>query len=218
MVKIKKLKMAINNIIFDFGGVIIDIDYNRAIRAFEEKGLSNFTKYFTGVEQSAVFDELDKGNISQEDFIKYMKGLFENKLSDREIVDIWNLILIGIPPKRIELLKELKNHYRIFLLSNTNIIHYQKYNDDLLKKYGVPDIAMFFEKAYFSFKLGLRKPGKEIFELAIKDNELIPEETLFIDDCEPNLVEPEKLGIKTFHLKSGTEITDIFNNGLLKDF
>jgi putative hydrolase of the HAD superfamily len=209
------MNKAIKNIIFDFGGVIIDIDYTRAIKGFQEKGLSDFTKYFTGIEQAGIFDELDKGLIEPQQFRDYIKNLFNNKLDDEEVDYIWNLILIGIPPHRIELLKKLRNNYRIFLLSNTNAIHYQKYNADLFKDYGVEDIGCFFEKAYFSFMLGMRKPGKEIFELAMNENMLKPAETLFIDDSEPNLVAPKEMGIQTFHLKPGADIADIFQDGHL---
>ncbi len=206
----------IKNIIFDFGGVIIDIDYNRAIEEFRKKGLDDFTKHFTGIEQSEIFDELDKGNIKKSEFINYIKELYKNNLSGKEIEDIWNLILIGIPPHRIKLLKELGKNYRIFLLSNTNEIHYKKYNDDLMEEYGINDISLLFEKAYFSFKLRMRKPDKEIFELAINENKLIPAETLFIDDSLPNLHSPSKLGINVFHLKQGKDVSEIFENGKLK--
>jgi putative hydrolase of the HAD superfamily len=210
------MKREIKNIIFDFGGVIIDIDYNRAINVFQEKGLSDFKTHFTGDEQAAIFDDLDKGKIETSDFINYIKVLFGNRLNENEIEDIWNLILIGIPPYRIKLLRELKDNYRIFLLSNTNEIHYRKYNNDLMREFGVPDISLLFEKAYFSFKLGMRKPGIEIFEFVLADADLIPEETLFIDDSEANLQSPSIMGINTYHLKRGDDITDVFDNGRLK--
>ena len=122
----------------------------------------------------------------------------------------WNSIILDFPMVRVKILEKLSLNYRIFLLSNTNKIHYDLYSCQFVQKYGL-HLSDLFEKAYYSFELGLRKPDKEIYEYALKDSQLIPEETLFIEDSPQNLIEAEKLGIRTILLNAEETVERFFN-------
>jgi len=206
----------IKNIIFDFGGVIIDIDYWKSINAFIELGGENFERIYSQAGQAELFDELDKGLIAADEFINKLQKLFPTGTTTKMIEDAWNAILIGIPEHRIQLLEKTQNNYRIFLMSNTNIIHYNKYIKELKEKFGYNNLSCLFEKVYLSFELGMRKPEAQFFQHIICENHLDPSETLFIDDSEQNLIPAKDLGLQTFFLKNGMDITELFENGILK--
>jgi len=203
----------IKNIIFDFGGVILNIDHELTEEAFRKLGINDFDKLYSKAIQSNLFDDLEKGTISADNFIKEIKKIIN--VSESDIVNAWNAILLDIPKERIEILKKVKNNYRTFLLSNTNIIHYEKYVADLEKVFGHKDFSPLFEKSYFSYQVGMRKPNKEIFEYVLLQNGLKPEETLFIDDSIQHIHGAEKTGIKTYFLKAGEDISVLFENGIL---
>src|SRR6056297_390072 len=192
----------IKNIIFDLGNVIINIDGNKTLNKMKAIGFEDFESSYTLLQQSDLFDLLEKGLITPEKFHAELKTHFENHVSIATINDAWNAMLLDFPKKRIKLLQELQSRYRVFLLSNTNVIHYQKYNDDLINQFGV-ELSSLFEKAYYSFDLGMRKPDLEIFEYVIKDSHLKPIETLFIDDAEANIESAQKLGLKTLRIDIG---------------
>ena len=125
-----------------------------------------------------------------------------------KIVEAWNALLLDFPKERIDLLKKIKTKYRTFLLSNTNSIHLKEFQERLHNEQGVY-LEDLFEKAYYSHVVKLRKPNADIFNLVLKENDLMPSETLFIDDTASNFPEAEKMGIQTYHLKPGMSITDI---------
>lgn len=198
----------IKNIIFDLGNVIINIDGDRTVNAMKELGFKDFQESYNLLRQSDLFNWLEKGLISPEKFHTDFKTHFNNNVSSAMIDDAWNAMLLDFPKKRIELIQELKSKYRLFLLSNTNIIHYRKYNNDLINRFGF-GLSSLFEKAYYSFDLGMRKPDMEIFEYVIKDSKLKPIETLFIDDSAENIDTANQLGLKTLWIDvaKGDDIT-----------
>jgi putative hydrolase of the HAD superfamily len=206
----------IKNIIFDFGGVIINIDFWVSINAFIKLGAENFQEVYSQSQQSGLFDELDKGTISKEVFCKGIAQYLPPNVTEKQIIDAWNAILIGIPEHRIWILESIRKNYRTFLLSNTNAIHYPEYTKELQEKYGYNDLSELFEKVYLSFEMNLRKPDKAIFQKVISDNGLLPEETLFIDDSEQNLPPAAELGMKTLLLEKNQDVSTVFNNGFLK--
>lgn len=199
----------IKNIIFDFGGVIINIDYSACVKEFKNFNVVNFDYIYSQSQQITLFDDFEKGFISPDFFRNKIRELFNFNLSDEEIDFAWNKIIIDIPDERVRLLKKLRKKYRIFLLSNTNEIHYKFYNKMFFDKYKY-NLSDLFYKAYFSFYIGMKKPDRKIFEFLIKDNDLIPDETLFIDDSIQNFMESEKLGIKSCFIDKGQDIVDIF--------
>lgn len=135
----------IKNIVFDFGGVIINIDFQNAINEFVRLGISNFDEYYSKFTQNKLFEDLERGNISPEDFRKILKESFDKPVSDEQINNAWNALLLDIPPHRIKLLEEVKKNYRIFLLSNSNIIHYDDYVEVLRNNFGYNDFSDLFE-------------------------------------------------------------------------
>ena len=205
----------IKNIIFDFGGVICNINHQRVERKFKELGIKDFEKMYSHAVQNNLFEDFETNDISPAYFRNKIRELLDKNVSDSEIDNTWNTIISDIPEERIKLLESIKNNYRIFLLSNSNIIHYELYLKDFQKKYGYNSFDDIFEKAYFSFHIGMRKPNLDIYEYVFKNHNLKPEETLFIDDSIQNIYPAKQLGIKTYFLKEGEEIVSVFKRGKL---
>ncbi len=200
----------IKNIIFDLGGVILNINYNLTADAFIKLGLKDFEEKYSQAKQSRLFDKLETGEISAGQFRKELKTYIGDFVSDADIDGAWNTMLLDLPAERIELLKKLSAKYRLFLLSNTNIIHFNAYSAYLQNKFGKMIFDDIFEKQYLSFKLGLRKPDKKIFELVLNENNIKPSETLFIDDSMQHIHGAEETGIITYLLQPPETIIELF--------
>ncbi|MCW3103310.1 MAG: HAD-superfamily hydrolase, subfamily variant 3 [Bacteroidetes bacterium] len=199
------------NIIFDFGGVIINIDYNLTTAAFQELGLSNFDKLFSQARQNQLFDLYEKGQITSHEFRTELRSAFNMKPSAELVTNAWNAMLLDLPHERLDLLEKLKSTHRTFLLSNTNELHIEAIFSALEKNMGIPDLSVYFEKMYFSYKVKMRKPDAEIFRLVLKENGLQAKETLFIDDSPQHIEAAKRLGIQTYLLDVTKEsILDIF--------
>jgi glucose-1-phosphatase len=204
----------IKNIIFDLGGVILNIDYHLTIDAFKNLGFENFDSVFTQKKQTGIFDQLDKGLISPEKFRDGVRELSGKPFTNQQIDDAWNAMLLDFPIHRLELLKMVHNQYKTYLLSNTNQIHIEVYNQILEKTFGVKDLSPFFEKEYYSHIIHMRKPHAEVYQLILNQNNLKPEETLFIDDTEQHVIGAKEVGLNAYHLKltEGETIEDLFKN------
>lgn len=196
-------------IIFDLGGVILNIDYHLSANAFKAIGAEDFYVLYSQAKQSDLFDRLEIGAIDAEDFRKEVREIFRAKWTKQEIDSAWNAMLLDLPSERLELLKELSNTRRIFLLSNTNEIHYDAYSEMLREKFGLKDLSELFEAAYFSHQIGMRKPDLETFNHLIQENGLDPKKTLFIDDSIQNIEGAKAAGISSYHLNNG-DIIDLF--------
>lgn len=191
----------IHNIIFDYGNVIFKIDFLRTRHAFQELGIQDADSFFSHKGQHDLFDKLDMGKISAIEFYEGIREISGRKeLSDNQIKDAWNALLIGVPKGNHEILMEMKSKYRTFLLSNNNEIHYSFILDYLKKDYGVESNSGFFEKDYYSHLMGMRKPNRDIFEYVIDEQKLIPEQTLFIDDSPQHVLTAKELGLQTILL------------------
>ncbi|HLT86778.1 MAG TPA: hypothetical protein VKZ57_04260, partial [Sphingobacterium sp.] len=170
----------VKNIILDYGNVIFMIDFQRVKQAFTALGVANVDEVFAHSGQIALFDDFDKGKISAQEFRDGLRTLANKPmLTDSEVDQAWNALLIGVPAGKHELLERLNEKYRTFLLSNNNEIHYAYCMDHIEQTYGVKDNSQFFEKTYYSHLMGMRKPDSEIFEKVLTENELVPHETLF---------------------------------------
>jgi putative hydrolase of the HAD superfamily len=202
----------IKNIIFDLGGVILNINYHLTIDAYKNLGLTNFESMFTQAQQVGLFDQLDKGLVTPAQFREGLRQISNVALSDRQIDDAWNAMLLDFPQHRLEVLKSVKNYYKTFLLSNTNAIHIDEYNNILLKTFGVDNLSVFFDKEYYSHKIHMRKPDAEAFEIILNENNLNASETLFIDDTLQHVEGAKKLGILAYHLNipAGESIEKLF--------
>ncbi len=208
----------IKNIIFDYGNVIFDIDFKRAQKAFAELGVSNVERIFDHKVQSQLFDNFDTGKISAAEWRTGIRELIgSQQLTDQQIDDAWNKLLIGIPQGNHELLLKIKEQYNTFLLSNNNEVHYKWIMDYLNKEFGLENNSSFFIKDYYSHLMGMRKPNKEIFEYVLKTHNLVPKETLFIDDSPQHLKTAAELGMQTYLMTKPDNLQEYFKtNGLLK--
>ncbi len=198
----------ISTIIFDLGGVIMDIDVRQTLNAFSGLGITNIHEYFGHGFAASFFSDHEAGRLSDEDFLKEIKKLLSGEVSDEAVIDAWNALLLRFPPERIDLLRSLKSKYRLFLFSNTNAIHYDKFSEIYRQSFG-SNLEDLFEKAYYSHSLGHRKPDRSGFDLIIRENELDPKQTLFVDDALMNVEGAIKAGLKGLYLPPGVFITDI---------
>ena len=205
----------IKNIIFDYGNVIFAIDFKRTQKAFEDLGIKNVEAFFAHKSHHAIFDQFETGQITSAEFRNGIRDLVGNpNLSDQQIDDAWNSLLVGVMDGNHELLLKLKDKYRTFLLSNINEIHLSFITDYLQKNFGLSGNEGFFEKIYYSHLVGKRKPNKEIFEQLLSENGLKPEETLFIDDSPQHLKPAADLGINTYLLTYPDSILKVFKDEL----
>ncbi len=202
----------INSIIFDLGGVLYDIDVQLSVKAFEELGLKSFDGLYSLKEQSLLFDELETGVIDKAEFIKRMNHFSGLSLNEKQVVNAWNSLLIGVKPETIAILKELRKEYKIFLLSNTNEIHLECINNYMNTVYGINNLSSLFDKAYYSCRLGMRKPGKEIYEYVINDAGINAQKTIFIDDNKDNIISGNKAGILSVLMERGADLQALLNN------
>lgn len=205
---------AIRNIIFDLGGVILDLDFSRTINAFTELGVAEFESIFNPPQQSPLFDRFEKGLISDEEFFLSLKEQLNLSQPISELEQAWNAMLLGIPNHRLQLLRDYKLRYQTFLLSNTNTSHIKSFANDLPNGYGQNHWEPYFHRAYYSCDINLSKPDPEIFCFVLENDGLIPEETLFIDDTLINLQSAQRLGIQTLHLPRGEEFAELLDRFL----
>lgn len=207
----------IKNIIFDYGNVIFNIDFNKVAQAWKDLGITNAHEFYGHRQQDDVFNALERGQISPEAFGDRIRELTHKPdLTDHQINNAWNQIFVGIPEGNHELLLQLKGKYRTFLLSNINAIHYDYVHDYLKREFGMADNSNLFEKTYYSHLVGKRKPDAEIFEQVLRENNLDPAETLFIDDSPQHLETAKKLGLQTYLMTAPDTIQKYFGtNGLL---
>ncbi len=211
-----KGKNSIKNIIFDLGGVIMDIDFNRTIEAFKDLGAENFEQLFSWEKQVNLFNKMDRGEVSPGEFRNEIRSITGLNISDQQIDDAWMKILSKVPYSRIQLLREVKGNYNSYLLSNTNMIHMENFRQDLQVDFGVSGIEVLFDRSYLSYEVGMRKPEKRIFEHVIENNNLDVSEILFIDDTPQHIESASSLGINTYLFKPGEErLEDLFENGVL---
>jgi glucose-1-phosphatase len=188
--------VGIKNIILDLGGVLLSLDFNKTIHAFENLGAKNFHELYSKNKQSDLFNQMDMGLISDKNFVDGLRALGHLKGSDVAIIMAWNAMLLNFPQHKYDYLKLLNaKGYHLFLLSNTNSIHEKAFEADFENFYG-HKLAELFEKTYYSHHLHLRKPNKDIFEFVIHDQQLKIEETIFIDDTEQHVRGAESAGLR----------------------
>ena len=199
----------IKNIIFDLGGVILNLDNQRTEDAFVNLGVKNIRQFFGHGHAASFFREYEVGAISDRQFIdsiREMAGL--NGVSDQAIVDGWNALLLDFPPERIELLKKLGESYRIFLFSNTNALHLAALRRIYGQAFGAGSLDDHFERTYYSHLLKMRKPDRASYEHILLENQLEGRETLFVDDAIINVEGAEQAGLKGLYLRPGISLLD----------
>lgn len=199
----------IKNILFDFGGVLYNLDFKKTFHAFKNLGFEDFEGMFSQNHASLLFQDLETGKITPEAFYKQIQTIAPAPITHDDIRNAWNALLLNYRVNSLKYLLHLKQHYHLYLLSNTNAIHYDHFTDQLRAQTSFSSLESFFTKAYYSHEIGLRKPTTEAFAFVLRDAGIIPTETLFIDDTIENLPNAENLGMKTFLLQPGMLIENI---------
>lgn len=202
----------VKNIIFDLGGVIINLDIHKTIIEFNKLSTTAFESIYTQLQQTELFDLFDKGEITEHNFFMQIKKAIKTEAPQSELIKAWNAMLLEFPTHRLELLKKLQPHYRLFLLSNTNETHVTEFEKTLQQTRGHNNLEPFFEKVYYSCRMGMRKPDVEIFEFVLNENKLNPAETIFIDDSPQHVEGALNAGINAYLLPKEKDITQLLEN------
>ena len=198
----------IKNIIFDLGGVIYDIRYENIAEAFARMGAGNLTSLYSKAQQTDFIDKFEEGLISTNEFCEEIRCLSEVPLTDAQIEEAWNAILIDVPAPRVDFLLKLKEKYNLYLFSNTNQLNCERFSVLLQEKYGYNIFERYFKKFFFSHEIHLRKPKVEAFRFVLAEAGLTPDETLFIDDTVRHIEGAKQTGLHTYLLPKGEDVCE----------
>ena len=200
----------IRNIVFDLGGVLVDLDFKAAINGLQEAGFANVKEQLMAFDRGGIFQKFEVGEITADEFRTAIRENSTVTLTDEEIDALWNAMLLEIPREKLELILDLRGKYMVYLLSNTNSIHWDYVCKNAFNYRGFR-VEDYFEETFLSYEMHLAKPDKAIFEKMLHDANLLAEETLFIDDSEANCKAAEEVGIHAHHYHIGDDLTEIFN-------
>lgn len=201
----------IRNIIFDLGGVIINLDQAKTIEAFRRLSYMPFEQLYNPSAQNDLFDQFDRGEIGSDAFFNTLKQELRFDGPIAQLQKAWNAMLLDVPQERLDMLVELKPRYRTFLLSNTCEPHIAAFEHDLYIRHGVRNFNDYFEKVYYSCRMGMRKPDRAIFDYVLRENRMRPEETVFIDDSVTHVRGAGEAGINAYLLPKGGNIIDFLD-------
>lgn len=202
--------MNYKNIIFDLGNVLVKLDEAATMRAFEALGWPKKDHIREYAEGQRLFQAMGVGQMSNKQFFDAFRATTHSNVTDRQITDATNAMLLYIPEeKKRKLLQLREKGHRVFLLSNTIDLHWQYCKNNLfpMDQYGVDD---YFEKTFLSQEMHMKKPDDEIFQQVVKDAAMDPGATLFIDDLEVNCEAAERNGIHTFQNKNFDDWMQLF--------
>lgn len=199
----------VNTIIFDFGDIFINLDFAAMENAMKSLGLKEWNE-----DLDKLNYKFEKGKIKEDDFLKGIQN-YVPKASLEQIKNAWSKVLLDFPLYRLEFLQKLSHNYKLFLLSNTDSIHVEQFENMVGESFS-RDFYQCFEKVYFSFEIGQRKPEPEAFNYIINKHELSPKRTLFVDDRKANTDIAESLGFQTWNLQVGEEdVVDLFDKKII---
>jgi glucose-1-phosphatase len=201
----------ISTLIFDFGGVLIDLDMNQSILNFKKLGIENVENYLSNFGQSGFFMQLEKGKISAEEFRSEIRKMTTNTITDKEIDDAWNAFLVRIPSEKLDIVYELRKKYRIIMLSNTNAIHFP-YAEQTFFSYKNRGIDEYFDKCYRSYDMKMAKPDTEIFEAILNQEQVAANQCLLLDDGPKNIEQAQKLGFQTYFVDPKEDLSFLLTN------
>lgn len=202
-------RKGIKNLIIDFGGVLIDLDRQRCIENFKRLGLPDVEVVLDIYHQQDFFQKYEKGLITSAEFRDVIREKIGKPVTDAQIDDAWNSFLVSIPAAKLDLLLNLRKDYVVYLLSNTNEIHWQ-WSCQHAFPYKTFRVENYFEHIYLSYEMNMAKPDAEIFQKVLDDTGIIPAETLFIDDSAANCRAAEALGITTYTPQAGEDWSHLF--------
>lgn len=193
----------IKNIIFDLGGVILNIDPQRTVQAFRDLGWKDLNHQDHTALSNDIFFHLERGESTPEGFRAHIRKIIRPNLTDQQIDEAWTSMILDIPADRVNYLLQLKSKYRLFLLSNTNEIHRVKFHHDFERDFGYSFYDL-FEKSFYSHEMGMRKPDTRIYLKALQEGGIAAEQTLFVDDIKVNTEAAHRAGMKVLHIEPGT--------------
>lgn len=199
----------IKNLLFDFGGVIASINKENAVKRFKEIGVDNIENYLGEFRQEGIFLGLEDGTISREDFYTELRKLAGKDISERDIDSGWLAFMVEVPEYKLQLLKELRKKYKVYLLSNTNPIIMEWAHSKDFSPTGEP-LSAYFDQMFCSYKIGHTKPSAESFEAVLEGAGVMPGETLFLDDGQSNLDMAAKMGFKTYLVDQDEDLRKVF--------
>ena len=199
----------IKNIVFDLGGVLVDLDFKAAINGLQQAGFANVKEQLQSFDREGIFQKFELGEMTAEEFRTAIRENSTVTLTDEEIDALWNAMLLEIPREKLELILDLRGKYMVYLLSNTNSIHWDYVCKNAFNYRGFR-VNDYFEETFLSYEMHLAKPDKAIFEKVLQDANLLPEETLFIDDSEANCKAAEEVGIHAHHYHIGDDLSKVF--------
>ncbi|MDR2285859.1 MAG: HAD family phosphatase [Prevotellaceae bacterium] len=199
----------IKNIVFDFGGVIVDINQTAALNKFKEIGIDNIEELLDPYRQKGIFCKIEDGSISREDFYAEICRLTGKNIDSKDIDQGWlDFIIMPVEQAKLDYILKLRAKYKVLLLSNTNDIIMRWAMSEKFSPAGKP-LDYYFDELYLSYKLGCMKPDFDIFQIMIEVSGINPAETLFIDDSEANITSGKTLGFKTVLFKKEDCFSDI---------
>jgi len=205
----------IKNIIFDLGGVLLNI--NPLLSLLELEKISGISKeeLLVKLTSEEIFKKFETGSLDSAQFRRNLCHILNTEVSDSEIDRIWNKLILDIPLHRVKLLQELRKNYRVFLLSNTNSIHFDHYTREFYETFGI-NLVDLFDQVFVSHEIGIHKPEAGIYTHVLENAKIDASETVFIDDSLANIQAAELLGIRGIHI-NGEDVTSYFENGLLRE-
>lgn len=188
----------IRNLIFDWGNVLIDVTMTDFKEACQEAGIKFTDEEVNSTHKAVFFLDFELGKITEKDFRNEIRKRSVSPLKDNEIDLIWNRMLGSIPEKKLNFLFKIKNQYKLYLLSNTNSIHWNTFSKSFFK-YKDYNLLDSFSGFYLSYQQQCAKPDPGIFEKAIRESKIDINETLFIDDSKKNCETAQTLGMKVLN-------------------
>jgi glucose-1-phosphatase len=200
---------AIKNIIFDLGGVLLDIDYQLTAAAFKKLGVRDFDDFFSQQQANQLFEDLETGTVSEADFYANMLLHCQSGTTEAAVKHAWNAILQTFRLSSLQYLPQLKNKYNIYLLSNTNSIHLTAFNEIFTMQTGQTNFDAVFKKAYYSHLINKRKPYTATYQWVLNDAGIEAASTLFIDDSKVNIQGALEAGLATHWLQKNQQIENL---------
>jgi putative hydrolase of the HAD superfamily len=196
------------NILFDLGGVILDINVQATLKRFYELGFPAELMQFPNSMTTDLYFKYETGKLDTEQFRNQIRKAAGVEMSDQIFDEAWNSMLVRFPEERIELLKTLSKHYDLYLLSNTSALHVKVFEKMYLETAGEA-MQKVFKKLYYSHEIGWHKPDREAWEYVIGDAAIIAEETLFLDDNIHNIKAAQELGFQAIHIHERTNLMNL---------
>ncbi len=204
--------MKFKAVIFDFGNVIINIEFQRIYETFAKLTSKPIAYIEKRITEEQIFRRYESGQFTDEEFREIIRQTLSFPLSDKEVDTAWNAILLDIPTERIDLIKNIRKKYSVYLLSNTNNIHITASNNYLNEAHGIKNLNVLFDKLYLSYEMKMWKPDTEIYYEILRSINLEPNQVIFFDDNLQNIESAKAIGMQTILVEPTTSIVEYCKN------